>query len=149
MRTIIVPTPVPRADEFIAKVREMIGWRFVRGGRSVGATDCVGLVNMAAQYLGYRFEDYTDYSHRPSGMEMREYFYANTDALPKPGPRPGAIVILRQSTVPMHVGVVDKDKYGRPTIINANVQHRRVVEQPISDWQKLILDYRRLPDMHV
>lgn len=137
----------PTREEIVAEARKWIGVKFKRGGRDKMGLDCVGLLTVVGRGFGYVIEDVTSYDFEPKPNLFLDTIRRQTEDVPGwmlKSPLPGQIVLLKQSIYPMHCGIIGRNSTG-PTVINANLLKRKVVEQPIVEWQKDLLELREYP----
>lgn len=128
-------------QDVVDTARSYLGLRFVRGGRDrARGIDCVGLLTLVGRDLGFDIVDIKDYTFEPKP----DVFVNNIRNQSDPAPmnwRPGTIVLLRQSIYPMHCGIIG-ERYGLPTIINANMHSRKVIEQSATEWDGMVIEMR-------
>lgn len=129
-------------DEIVSAARSYLGVRFRKGGRSRTGLDCVGLVTLVAYDIGYEHvKDVTCYDFEPHPNLFLDTIRSQTNPVMGLIPKPGNVVMLRQSIYPMHCGIIGQNQSGL-TVINANLHMRSVVEDPISNWKDMIIELR-------
>lgn len=129
-------------DEVVNAARSYVGTRFRKGGRSRTGLDCVGLITQVAYDIGYpHVKDVTCYDFEPHPNLFLETIRSQTNPVLNRMPKKGNVVLLRQSIYPMHCGIIGENQSGL-TVINANLHHRQVLEEPISNWQSMIIELR-------
>jgi len=129
-------------DEIVAEARSYLEVHFKLHGRSRVGIDCIGLLIAVAKSFGQTIEDRVDYSLRsPFEVMLNKHLRAHCNPAPITPIRHGQILKFRQSQIPMHVGILTMD--GRvPTVINANLRKRKVVEEPLTEWKNLLMEIR-------
>lgn len=129
-------------DDIVTTARQYLGTRFHKGGRTKAGLDCVGLITLVAYDIGYKHvDDVTYYDFEPRPDEFLKTIRSQTNPVIGLVPKKGNVVMLRQSIYPMHCGIIGQNQSGL-TVINANLHLRKVVEEPISNWQNLIIELR-------
>ena len=103
--------------------------------------DCVGLLTLVGGDLGLDIQDILNYNFEPKPDTFLNIIRSQSEPVPMGAFKPGCIVLLRQSIYPMHCGIIGRKPEGL-TVINANMNMRKVVEQPIADWRKEIIELR-------
>ncbi len=133
--------PITRT-QIVETARSYLGVRFSRSGRDRNrGIDCVGLLTLVGRDLGLDIKDIINYDFEPRPDQFLETIRSQTDPVPMNAFREGNVVLLRQSIFPMHCGIIGRKPEGL-TVINANLHERKVVEQPIADWRKEIIELR-------
>jgi hypothetical protein len=128
--------------QIITEAKSWIGVKFKKGGRDRIGIDCVGLLVNIGRELGFDIQDTIEYSFHPEPAKFVNMVYGQTDIADPNNLRIGNLLLFRQSVFPMHTGILSKDHYGRLSVINANALERKVVEQPLSAWQREIIAVR-------
>lgn len=121
--------------------RSYIGTYFKKGGRDRHGMDCVGLLISVGKDLGIELKDTTEYTFDPSPRLMQEFVFSQSVRRKIQPLQNGYLAILKQSGFPMHTGIITMDG-DRPTIINANMKARRVIEQPLDQWINDLIEVR-------
>lgn len=130
-------------QQIVDAARSYLGVRFKKGGRSRTELDCVGLLVLVGRDIGLELEDTTEYTFNPEVKKFTDVIYSQSVRLPMHTILPGSIGIFRQSIYPMHTGIIGIDPSTNGlTVINANLVRKEVVEQPISEWKKELLQLR-------
>lgn len=127
--------------DIVRAARSYIGTYFKKGGRDRQGIDCVGLLILVGGELGIELNDTTAYSFDPNAPLMSKFVFAQSIRRPFSPLQNGYIAILKQSIFPMHTGIIALDS-GRPTIINANARSKKVIEQPLTEWEKDLIEVR-------
>lgn len=134
-------------QHIVDEARTWLDVKFKKGGRDRTGVDCVGLLVNVGQKFGFDIEDTTEYSFNPEPIKFQNMVFAQTTERKMADIDVGMILLFRQSIFPMHVGIVAKDRGGRFSVINASAKERRVVEEPIAQWEPMIIglrDYREI-----
>lgn len=121
--------------------------RFKKWGRDKNGVDCVGLLAAVARDLGVEIDDMDHYPYKGDIMIVRKMVYAQTIELPR-RPINGSIVALRQAAVPMHFGFIRVNN-GQVSVINANMEKRKVVEDSFDLWKDLVMKVRAFKGMQI
>ena len=106
----------------------LVGIPYQRQGRTVAGVDCVGLVVVAAQAVGFDLSEHdtTDYGRFPSAADLRtrlDASLADADEL-----EAGCIVLMNAPELgAVHVGIVAQ-RNGTPTLVHAVDKRGCVVE---------------------
>ena len=129
-------------DQIVETARSYLGVRFARSGRDRNrGIDCVGLLTLVGRDLGLDIKDIINYDFEPRPDEFLRIIRTQTNPVPMGVFRPGTVVLLKQSIYPMHCGILARTDDGL-TIINANLHKRKVIEEPIANWRKDIIELR-------
>lgn len=130
-------------DDIVKAARSYLGVPFKKGGRVREGIDCVGLLVLVGRDLGLHIEDTIDYSFNPEVKKFVEVIYSQSVRIPMNPIQIGSIGIFKQTIFPMHTGIIAKSpESGELTVINANLKHKCVIEQPLSEWQHDFLQLR-------
>jgi hypothetical protein len=125
-----------------ADARSWLGVKFKKGGRDRTGIDCVGLLVKVAESNDIIVTDILDYSFDPEPGKFSEFVHSQSEPHSRKDLQIGCILIFKQTIFPMHTGILSRDIYGRWSVINANIKERRVVEQPLDQWHKDLIDIR-------
>lgn len=134
-------------DEIVAEARSWVGVKFKKGGRDRMGVDCIGLLVNVGKKFGFDIQDSTEYSFNPEPAKFQDLVYTQTKERKLDDIDVGMLLLFRQSIFPMHTGILARDRTGRFSVINASVKERRVVEEPMEQWEPLIIglrDYREM-----
>lgn len=133
-------------DHIVATARSYLNVPFRMRGRNRQGLDCVGLLYCTLTDLGMEIEDIQDYTSDPQAAKINYVLDRYTDPASIKELRQGQIVKLRQSVLPMHLGILSRDQAtGRMNVINANLKNRKVVEQDlINEWASMVLAVREI-----
>lgn len=108
-------------QSIIRTAREFLGTRFLHQGRNPATgLDCVGLLIVLAQRLGYPHQDVAGYRRTPSADTIRQMLLLNCDEIPLGEIRDGDIYLMRLGGIkPRHVSI-HHNFNGRDSIIHAS-----------------------------
>lgn len=109
-----------------AAARSALGWTFRHAGRNDRGIDCVGLVMLVADRMGWSHDRFRDYPSGIKGDRVAEEL--SRRMTPVDSLRPGDVVLCRVKRLPAHVAIVSD----RATLIHA-AYGRGVVEHGIDD----------------
>lgn len=121
-------------DQIVAEARRYVAletkWRHI--GRSEQACDCIGLVLLVGWSFGLPFKDAKEnYRRQPEGEKFVDLIRKQT-VLTEPPLKPGMIVVLRESTLPCHVGII-AERHGHLRLIHSTAERGKVWEE---DWNR-------------
>lgn len=125
-----------------AAAREWLGVKFKKAGRDKTGIDCVGLLVKVGQAQGFEIRDTLEYSFEPEPSKFVDFVNSQSEPHSRKDLQIGCILIFKQTIFPMHTGLLSKNVYGQWTVINANIKERKVVEQPLDQWRKDLIDIR-------
>ena len=128
-------------QQIVDAARAYIGTPFKKGGRDANGMDCVGLLILTGTDCGLALRDSTAYNFDPNVPLMEEYVFKQSTRQKIVPLQNGYIAILKQSVFPMHTGIITMDG-PKPTIINANMKARRVIEEDLSYWINDLISVR-------
>lgn len=120
--------------------RSLLGWKYQHQGRgNLQTVDCIGLLTVVADRLGYKYTDLESYRRTPAANKLYELLCENLDEIPLSEVGIGDIFLLRLGGIkPRHTAfkasdVTDIEKGLQPTMIHAlnTPSINSVVEQPI------------------
>jgi cell wall-associated NlpC family hydrolase len=124
-----------------------VPWR--HQGRSRRGIDCVGVVIMLAHELGLSDFDTTAYARSPNGVDFLTGFKKHMDRVAPGEERPGDVVVMRDSVLPCHCGVLVQFR-GETHLIHAAARRKKVVIEPFKGGIKAkkiaVFRYRGLVD---
>ena len=137
-----------QTDERITKclsfARSLIGAEWRHRGRKPWAVDCIGVIVLSMQHVGYPVVDRTNYSRYPwnDGLqrELRDQFGPVVTDL-----QVGDIVLMQWHNAdgPCHVGFVADYVHGGLSIIHS-YSSQAVIEHRLDDhWKSLIVEVYR------
>lgn len=137
-------------DDICTEARRYIAlrtkWRHM--GRNERALDCIGLVVVVARAFGIpHHEPEENYRRTPDGNLFVEQLVSQM-ILCRPPVKKGQAVLLRDTTQPVHIGIIG-EQYGRQTLIHACAAHGKVYEEPYSNWAsrfRMCLDFPGVED---
>lgn len=132
---------MPTREDVVKIARSFKDARFRQCGRLPHAMDCVGLIVLTGRELGLEIEDASTYTFDPKPKFFMEHVRKQSVKADRKRLRHGQICLFRQSVFPMHLGILTMDG-PTPTVINANLIKRKVVEQPYSEWRDLLIEVR-------
>lgn len=128
------------AARFVAAARSCVGTAFHHQGRrkAVGL-DCIGVVVVALQELGFQVRDQLDYSQRPDGKSLVAALEAHGARLVDQI-QAGDVLLFRYDHQPQHVAVASSVQ----SLIHAFAPAGQVVETHIGPYwtHRLIGIYR-------
>lgn len=135
-----------RIDSFVDYARSMIGAKWRHRGRKPWAVDCIGLVVLSLQHIGYTHKDRLNYSRYPHKDGLRAELKAHfgephkTDDM-----RHGdiALMVWKKGEDPSHVGIIS-ERDGVLFLIHSysmiSVTEHRLDE----NWKKKIVEVYRI-----
>ena len=132
-------------NKIVEEARTWLGVRFRHQGRNRQGVDCAGLVIVIANQLGLTDFETKNYSRRTTGDPFVMHFHAaGMVEVPLSDIRPGDVVLTEDQHFPCHCGFVGEDRFGL-TFIHAHGRRRKVVEQPLADWEGKVYHVMRFP----
>lgn len=116
-------------SNIIQTARELLGVRFLHQGRNPATgLDCVGLLIVLAQRLGYPHQDVQGYRRTPSADTIRQMLLTNCDEIPLVDVKDGDIYLMRLGGIkPRHVSIFHRFN-GRDSVIHASANGVRCEE---------------------
>jgi cell wall-associated NlpC family hydrolase len=117
--------------QVVTAARGWLGVPWRHQGRTRHGVDCVGLVVLVRRELGLGDEDLGGYRREPDGHRLLEAAAAVMDRIPVIEARDGDVLLLRDSLMPCHVGILSTLR-GRPHLVHAYVADRAVSEDPLA-----------------
>ena len=127
-----------KANEFVARARDLVGTKFRPQGRNAAGVDCVGLASLT--YGEGRAEIRDDYrlSSSGNGSRLRAALGIDFRRVNRPQRRPGDLLLLRPGRDQWHLAVMT----GRG-FVHADARIGAVVETPGDPAWPLVAVYRR------
>lgn len=107
---------------FIDEARSYIGTKWRHRGRSKYGVDCIGLVVVCLQSVGYHVSDRLNYSRTPFKDGLRDELQKHFgDPIPLSEAKEGDIALIRFDgmTEPSHVGIIANYEFGGLSIIHS------------------------------
>jgi cell wall-associated NlpC family hydrolase len=134
-------------NDIVEAARKYLGVRWVHQGRDRNAgIDCLGLIVVVAEDLGYPLEDYTTYSREPDPLLIQTLIGQQMEASTG-DPVAGDMALLhfdRRRKSPYHFGIIsDTD-----TLIHGHGPSRQVVEQPLRMYSEQIHSLWKFPRLN-
>lgn len=133
--------------EVINTARTWIGTRWRHQGRVKGiGVDCIGLIVGVARELGLSLFDTTQYRPIPDGVRLRAQCEELMTRVTDREPLPGDVCLMQFKGPPQHLGFVSTLD-GRPSLIHAYVQDRKVVEHysDLPEWIERVVAFYAIP----
>lgn len=127
---------------FIEAARACIGTPFHHQGRKARVgLDCIGLVVVALQAIGFAVNDRLDYGMRPDGFSLVDALLAH-GAVKVEAIEAGDILLFRYDGQPQHVAIAVDEAH----LVHAFAPAACVVETHIGDyWRRRLIGIYRLP----
>lgn len=101
------------SHEVIACARQFAGVRFAHQGRSVAGLDCLGLLLLTAQTLGFAFDgagvdalDVPHYGTRPDALLLKQKLDTHLHPLDRTDVGEADIVLLKIDGRPQHLALI-------------------------------------------
>lgn len=133
-------------EQIITTARDWIGVRWQHQGRSrIEGVDCVGLLVVVAQSLGLPVTDVRNYRRRQTGRELLKILDDQLKKTPLEGWKIGDIGVFKESSFPIHVGVLNAGDEGL-SVIHAHARRRQVIEEPLAQYGMPIAAFSLLED---
>ena len=83
------------------------GTPYMHQGRKRGlGLDCIGVVTSVCDLLGYKYEDFHDYSPIPDGVTLCRELAKWFDEVPDNDLLVGGVVVFNMATLPRHCGII-------------------------------------------
>ena len=131
-----------KREQILKAAEKLIGCPFVHQGRSAETgVDCVGLLVVVAQMVGYPdIKDIEGYRRIPSSTVIKDTLADNLDEIAVEDARPGDVFLMRQGgLLARHASIyysdfLDVDRGDEPYIIHAVKEGVRI--EPISAYPK-------------
>lgn len=121
----------PDRDRVVAAALSLEGVRYRHQGRNRGGLDCCGVAFLVGWEAGVLPEgnDFTDYGRLPAAKSVHAELCRRTRLKPLRQARVGDILEFRQVELnwPIHMGVLYRSEQGRPALVHAWAQRRKVV----------------------
>lgn len=133
----------------IVAARRYVGVPFRHHGRTVKSLDCVGYVRLSYADCGHASRDVRFYGREPYKGQLMEVIKAELGEPVGLGPdvelRIGDVVVLHYGNQPHHVAMVGWLPYGGLSLMHADGNVGRVVENRLDEvWrQRIVAVFRR------
>ncbi len=128
--------------DIITAARDWIGvpWRH-QGRCRQGGVDCVGLIVVVARRLDFELEDVQGYQRQSDGLKLMKALHVRFHKIPVNHCKKGDIGVFKESSFPIHVGVLNPEKSNR-TVIHAHARRRQVLEESLAVYGQPIAAFR-------
>lgn len=136
-------------DDFVAAARALKGARWRHRGRKPWAVDCVGLLVLAAEKVGFDVLAPHNYGREPWENMLQRGLQANFGSpLPPDQAQYGDVALIRwRKGDPSHIAIVGDHPEGWLTLIHAHNIHGVVEHSLAPPFDKVIVEvYRPWPD---
>ncbi len=137
-------TELERINAFISTARSMIGAQWRHRGRKPWAVDCIGLVILSLESVGFEVKDKKDYSRYPwnDGLQdaLKEHFGDPVIDIKK-----GDVILMQFENAdgPCHVGIVADYIHGGVSIIHAYSKQAVIEHRYDEYWKSLTIEAYR------
>ena len=133
-----------RIKECLKFARSMIGVKWRHRGRKPWAVDCLGLIVLSLESVGYSVCDKSNYSREPWNDGLRKALHGHFGD-PVSDMKPGDIFLMQwpNSGGPCHVGFIADYIHGGLSVIHS-YSMQSVIEHRLDEkWKSLIVEVYR------
>lgn len=134
-------------QQVVDAAKGYVGTRYAHYGRDRRGLDCVGLLIAVGRDLGVEIKDRTDYNRTPdlADAEILRQMLRSQSVLGSVNRiQRGSIAMFKQAQYPCHLGIVFPEN-GQLMMIHAHIMKRRVVEEPLGEWYRDLIEIRDYP----
>ncbi len=134
-------------QDVVDAAREYLGVRWVHQGRQrKRGLDCLGLIVVVAEDLGYKPQDYLAYNREPDPLLLQELVNQQFIKVDRE-PEAGDMVLIHfhaRRKSPYHFGIISE----KGTLIHGHGPSRKVVEQPVRMYADQIHSVYEFPEVN-
>lgn len=140
-----------KANEIVEVANTLVGVRYKHHGRAGPEQniDCVGVPIYISHELSLSDFDTKDYGPKPDLITFNRLIReTGCTRIPMPELSHGDMVQMSWAgATPVHVGIVEVDRFGKMWVIHAFMLHRKVTRDPVTpEMQRGFVAAWRLPE---